>query len=79
MRLAINTRWAWIYVTSNKVVLKVVIMVVLTVVLNFVLDVVLDLVLALILAAYAKLSMMMVISLVWFAEPTYEISTLYDA
>ena len=75
MRLAINTRWAWIYVTSNKVVLKVVIMVVLTVVLNFVLDVVLDV----ILAGYATLSMMMVISLVWFAEPTYEISTLYDA
>ena len=58
-------------------------MVVLTVVLNFVLDVVLDVVLDIvldvILAAYATLSMMMVISLVWFAELTYEISTLYDA
>ena len=58
---------------SLKVVLKVVIKikVVLNVVLSFVLDV--------IHAASFMLSLMLVNSLVWFTELTYEISNLYDA
>ena len=58
-----------------KVVLKIVIKVVLNVDLNFVLDIFLDVKHA----ASFMLSLMMVNSLVWFAELTYEISTLYDA